>query len=208
MKKSTPDSLSLISQKCETVFIIDNDKLEELKDQLPHSNVSERVIAHIIKIIVENTSCPNLIYLDSTDFTGERQTSDSTASGLGDIKSSTNLQELMKKSKSRARTLGIDHKSLNTAPIVTQDRKLSCEYVSNVENIPERITTEDYQINFEGKAEQVSSRKIVVTLMIKRASPWTISRCLKEIELFDLEPYSRPESRLALDFGLYQLENF
>ena len=54
MKQSTPDSLSLISQKCETVFIIDNDKLEELKDQLPHSNVSERVIAHIIKIIVEN----------------------------------------------------------------------------------------------------------------------------------------------------------
>jgi len=206
MKKSTPDSLSLICQKCETVFIIDNDKLEELKNQLPYPNVSERVIAHIIKIIMENTSCPNLIFLDSTDFTGEIQISDPTAPGLGEIKSSTNLQELIQKAKSPI--LGISYKSLNTVPIVTQDRKLSSEYVNNVKNVTERITTEDYQINFVGKAEQVSSRKIVVTLMIMKAPPRTISRCLKEIELFDLEPYSRSESRLALDFGLYQLENF
>lgn len=199
-KKSTLDSLRLICQKCETVFIIDSDKLEEVKDQLPHPNVSERVIAHIIKIIVENISSPNLIHCDSADFIGEIQLSDSTSSRLGES-ARTNLRELMWEAKNP--TSGFDSKRVKTVSFPTQNSKLFTPAY-----LTERITTEDYQITFRENTEQISNRKIVATLMMMRVAPLTTSRWLKEVQLFDLEPYSKSESRLALDLDLYQLEDF
>jgi len=65
------NALTEMRRQCDTVVVIDNNKLMQLVPQLPINEafrVADQVLANMIKGIVETVSAPSLINLDFADF--------------------------------------------------------------------------------------------------------------------------------------------
>jgi cell division protein FtsZ len=65
------NALTEMRRQCDTVVVIDNNKLMQLVPQLPINEafrVADQVLANMIKGIVETISAPSLINLDFADF--------------------------------------------------------------------------------------------------------------------------------------------
>lgn len=216
-REQAPQILAKLRQDCEMVVVIDNDEITELTPQIPREearDISSHALASVLTYLVEAISTPSLINPDFQSFKTIVENGGLAVMSIGESDSSDRLEEAVHKAL----------KGLNNHPLmeidcaraqgalvhVTGGSGLTVEEVRHAGKIVQGLMQEKSPVVWGARVRpELEGRIRVILVMTGLATP-VIKGNLSSLtpELFNLEPYSKPERKLPIDLELYQLENF
>jgi cell division protein FtsZ len=212
--KNATHALTELRRECDTVVIIDNNKLMQLVPQMPINEafkVADQVLANMIKGIVETISTPSLINLDFADFKTIVKQGGIAVVGIGESDAPNRAEEAVKKAL-RSPLLDIDYAGATGALIhVTGDNQMTIEEANRVGEIVTEMMHNDALVIWGARVNPQNSGKLRVTLVMTGVNSPNLLSGFGTIapQLYNLEPFTNePEKRLNIDLNLYQLENF
>jgi cell division protein FtsZ len=200
-------------RQCDTVVVIDNNKLMQLVPQLPINEafrVADQVLANMIKGIVETISAPSLINLDFADFKTIVRRGGVAIVGVGESDAPNRAEEAVRNAL-RSPLLNVDYAGATGALIhVTGDNQMTIEEANRVGEIVTEMMDNDALVIWGARVNPEQDGKLKVTLVMTGInSPHVLSGFgAIALQLFNLEPFAGPEKPLDLKLNLYQMENF
>jgi cell division protein FtsZ len=206
-------ALSEMRRRCDTVVVIDNNKLMQLVPQLPIGEafrVADQVLANMIKGIVETISTPSLINLDFADFKTIVSRGGVAVVGVGESDAPNRAEEAVRNAL-RTPLLDVDYAGATGALVhVTGDSQMTIEEANRVGEIVTEMMDCSALVIWGARVNPQQNGKLRVTLVMTGVNSPHILSGFGTIapQLFNLEPYAEPEKPLNLDIGLYQMENF
>jgi len=207
-------ALTELRRECDTVVVIDNNKLMQLVPQMPINEafkVADQVLANMIKGIVETISAPSLINLDFADFKTIVKRGGIAVVGIGESDAPNRAEEAVRKAL-RSPLLDIDYAGATGALIhVTGDKQMTIEEANRVGEIVTEMMHNDALVIWGARVNPECNGALKVTLVMTGVnSPYLLSGFgTIAPQLYNLEPYTNgPDKQLNIDLNLYQLENF
>jgi len=206
-------ALTEMRRQCDTVVVIDNNKLMQLVPQLPINEafrVADQVLANMIKGIVETVSAPSLINLDFADFRTIVRRGGVAVVGVGESDAPNRAEEAVKNAL-RSPLLDVDYIGATGALIhVSGDNQMTIEEANRVGEIITEMMDDDSLVIWGARVNPELDGMLKVTLVMTGVkSPHLLSGFgTIAPQLFNLEPYAEPEKPLDVDLNLYQMENF
>jgi cell division protein FtsZ len=206
-------ALTEMRRECDTVVVIDNNKLMALVPQLPINEafrVADQVLANMIKGIVETISAPSLINLDFADFKTIVKRGDVAVVGVGESDAPNRAEEAVKNAL-RNPLLDVDYAGATGALIhVCGDNQMTIEEANRVGEIVTELMDPNALVIWGARVNPDLSGMLRVTLVMTGVrSPYLLSRFVNIApQLYDMEPYAEPEKPLSVNLNLYQMENF
>ncbi|HVP16490.1 MAG TPA: hypothetical protein VMT42_03905, partial [candidate division Zixibacteria bacterium] len=198
-------------RRCDTVVVIDNNKLMQLVPQLPISEafrVADQVLANMIKGIVETISTPSLINLDFADFKTIVSRGGVAVVGVGESDAPNRAEEAVRNAL-RTPLLDVDYAGATGALVhVTGDNQMTIEEANRVGEIVTEMMDRSAMVIWGARVNPKQNGKLKVTLVMTGVNSPHILSGFGTIapQLFNLEPYAEPEKPSNLDLGLYQME--
>lgn len=211
--KYAATALTEMRRECDTVVVIDNNKLMQLVPQLPLSEafrIADQVLAKMIKGIVETISAPSLINLDFADFKTIVKRGGMAIVGVGESDAPNRAEEAVRNAL-RSPLLDVDYAGATGALIhVTGDNQMTIEEANRVGEIVTEMMDSDALVIWGARVNPEQEGKLKVTLVMTGVDSPQIPGGFATIapHLFNIEPRSGPEKQLGLELKLYQLENF
>ena len=211
--KYAASALTEMRRQCDTVVVIDNNKLMQLVPQLPLGEafrVADQVLARMIKGIIETISAPSLINLDFADFKTIVKRGGMAIVGVGESDAPNRAEEAVRNAL-RSPLLDVDYAGATGALIhVTGDSQMTIEEANRVGEIVTEMMDNDALVIWGARVNPEQNGKLKVTLVMTGVESPQIPGSFETIapQLFNIEPRSGPEKQLGLDLKLYQLENF
>jgi cell division protein FtsZ len=205
-------ALSEMRRKCDTVVVIDNNKLMHTVPQLPISEafrMADQVLANMIKGIVETISTPSLINLDFADFKTIVGRGGVAVVGVGESDAPNRAEEAVRNAL-RTPLLDVDYAGATGALVhVTGDSQMTIEEANRVGEIVTEMMDCNALVIWGARVNPQQSGKIKVTLVMTGVNSPHLLSGIGTIapQLFNLEPYAEPEKPLNLDIDLYQMES-
>jgi cell division protein FtsZ len=205
-------ALSEMRRRCDTVVVIDNNKLMHLVPQLPISEafrVADQVLANMIKGIVETISTPSLINLDFADFKTIVSRGGVAVVGVGESDAPNRAEEAVRNAL-RTPLLDVDYAGATGALVhVTGDNQMTIEEANRVGEIVTEMMDCNAMVIWGARVNPQQNGKLKVTLVMTGINSPHILSGFGTIapQLFNMEPYAEPEKPLNVDIGLYQMEN-
>jgi len=207
--------LTEMRRECDTVIVIDNNKLMWLVPQLPINEafrVGDQVLANMIKGITEVISMPSLINLDFADFRTIMKRGGVAIAGIGESNAPNRAEDAVQKAL-RMPLLDIDYSGANGALIhVSGDESLTIEEANMVGEIITQMMSEDALVIWGARIDPNLKGTLRVTLVMTGVkSPYLLSGYgSKAVELYDLEPQAqeikKPEKlNLSAELGLQKI---
>ena len=209
----TAQALTEMRRQCDTVVVIDNNKLMQLVPQLPINEafrVADQVLANMIRGIVETISTPSLINLDFADFKSIVKRGGVAVVGVGESDAPNRAEEAVRNAL-RNPLLDVDYAGATGALIhVSGDSQMTIEEANRVGEIVTEMMDEDALVIWGARVNPDLAGTLRVTLVMTGVnSPHLLSGFgVIAPQLYNLEPYAEPEKPLEIELGLYQLENF
>jgi len=206
-------ALGEMRRHCDTVVVIDNNKLMHLVPQLPINEafrVADQVLANMIKGIIETISAPSLINLDFADFKTIVKRGGVAVVGVGESDAPNRAEEAVRNAL-RSPLLDVDYAGATGALIhVTGDRQMTIEEANRVGEIVTEMMDNNALVIWGARINPEQSGKIKVTLVMTGVNSPHILGGFKEIapHLYNLEPQTGPEKPLDIALNLYQMEDF
>jgi cell division protein FtsZ len=206
-------ALSDMRRKCDTVVVIDDNKLKQLVPQLPISEafrVADQVLANMIKGIVETISLPSLINLDFADFKTIVSHGGVAVVGVGESDAPNRAEEAVRNAL-RTPLLDVDYAGATGALVdVTGDNQMTIEEANRVGEIVTEMMDCNAMVIWGARVNPKQNGKLKVTLVMTGVnSPHKLSSLGTIVpQLFNLEPYAEPEKPSNLNLGLYQMERY
>ena len=204
-------ALTELRRKCDTVVVIDNDKLMQLVPQLPIGEafrVADQVLANMIKGIAETISTPSLINLDFADFKTIVSRGGMAVVGVGESDAPNRAEEAVRNAL-RTPLLDVDYAGATGALVhVTGDNQMTLEEANRVGEIVTEMMDCSALVIWGARVNPQQSGKLKVTLVMTGLNSPHLPSAFGTIapHLFNLEPYAEPEKALDLDLLLYQME--
>ncbi len=203
--------LNEMRRSAHTTVIIDNNKLMEVVPELPLDSafaVADRILANMVKGIVETIAVPSLINLDFADFKTIMSRGDVAIVGVGQGEGERRAEEAAQNALNHV-LLDVDYKGASGALIHISggtDMSLS-EAVRAAEYVTE-LMDEGAMVIWGARVNPALNNLLRVTLILTGVkSPQILAGYLfLEPNLYNLEPYAGPEKPLGLDLNLYQME--
>ncbi len=206
-------ALTEMRRQCDTVVVIDNNKLMQLVPQLPINEafrVADQVLANMIKGIVETVSAPSLINLDFADFRTIIRQSGVAVVGVGESDAPNRAEEAVKNAL-KSPLLDVDYMGATGALIhVSGDNQMTIEEANRVGEIITEMMDDNALVIWGARVNPELNGMLKVTLMMTGVNSPHLLSGFGTIapQLFNLEPYAEPEKPLDVDLNLYQMENF
>jgi cell division protein FtsZ len=206
-------ALTEMRRQCDTVVVIDNNKLMQLVPQLPINEafrVADQVLANMIKGIVETISSPSLINLDFADFKTIVRRGGVAVVGVGESDAPNRAEEAVRNAL-RSPLLNVDYAGATGALIhVTGDTHMTIEEANRVGEIVTEMMDGNALVIWGARVNPEQNGKLKVTLVMTGVNSPHILSGFGTIapQLYNLEPYAEPEKPLNIKLNLYQLENF
>ena len=206
-------ALNEMRRQCDTVVVIDNNKLMQLVPQLPIGEafrVADQVLANMIKGIVETISTPSLINLDFADFKTIVSRGGVAVVGVGESDAPNRAEEAVRNAL-RTPLLDVDYAGATGALIhVTGDNQMTIEEANRVGEIVTEMMDCNALVIWGARVNPQQNGKLKVTLVMTGVNSPHILSGFGTIapQLFNLEPHAGPEKQLDLKLDLYQMENF
>jgi len=206
-------ALTEMRRQCDTVVVIDNNKLMQLVPQLPINEafrVADQVLANMIKGIVETISAPSLINLDFADFRTIVRRGGVAVVGVGESDAPNRAEEAVRNAL-RSPLLNVDYAGATGALIhVTGDNQMTIEEANRVGEIVTEMMDDNALVIWGARVNPEQDGKLKVTLVMTGVNSPHILSGFGTIapQLFNLEPYAEPEKPLDMKLNLYQLEHF
>jgi cell division protein FtsZ len=207
------NALNEMRRHCDTVVVIDNNKLMQLVPQLPINEafrVADQVLANMIKGIVETISAPSLINLDFADFKTIVTRGGVAVVGVGESDAPNRAEEAVKNAL-RSPLLDVDYMGATGALIhVIGDNQMTMEEANRAGEIITEMMDDDALVIWGARVNPELNGILKVTLVMTGVkSPHLLSGFgTIAPQLFNLEPYAEPEKPLDMKLNLYQMENF
>jgi cell division protein FtsZ len=206
-------ALTEMRRQCDTVVVIDNNKLMQLVPQLPISEafrVADQVLANMIKGIVETISAPSLINLDFADFRTIVKKGGIAVVGVGESDAPNRAEEAVRNALTSP-LLDVDYVGATGALIhVTGDNQMTIEEANRVGEIVTEMMDSNALVIWGARVNPEQAGKLKVTLVMTGVNSPHILSGFGAIapQLFNMEPHAEPEKQLNLKLDLYQLESF
>lgn len=206
-------ALTEMRRQCDTVVVIDNNKLMQLVPQLPINEafrVADQILANMIKGIAETISSPSLINLDFADFKTIVRRGGVAVIGVGESDAPNRAEEAVRNAL-RSPLLDVDYAGATGALIhVSGDSHMTIEEANRVGEIVTEMMNDDALVIWGARVNPELGGKLKVTLVMTGVnSPYLLSGFgTIAPQLFNIEPYAEPEKPLDIKLNLYQLENF
>lgn len=200
-------------RQCDTLVIIDNNKLMQLVPQLPINDafrIADQVLANMIKGIVETISAPSLINLDLADFKTIVKRGGVAIVGVGESDAPNRAEEAVRNAL-RSPLISVDYAGATGALIhVTGDNQMTIQEANRVGEIVTEMMDDHALVIWGARVNPEQDGKLKVTLVMTGVNSPQIVTGLGMIapQLFNLEPYAEPERPLDVKLNLYQMENF
>lgn len=205
-------ALAEMRRHCDTVVVIDNNKLMQLVPQFPINEAfrtADQVLANMIRGIVETISFPSLINLDFADFRTIVKRGGMAIVGVGESDAPNRAEEAVRNAL-RSPLLNVDYAGATGALIhVTGDNHMTIEEANRVGEIVTEMMDNDALVIWGARVNPEQNGKLKVTLVMTGVNSPQMLSGLGTIapQLFNLEPYAGPERRIGVELDLYQLEN-
>lgn len=205
------NALTEMRRQCDTVVVIDNNKLMQLVPQLPINEafrVADQVLANMIKGIVETISAPSLINLDFADFRTIVKRGGVAVVGVGESDAPNRAEEAVRNAL-RSPLLNVDYAGATGALIhVTGDNQMTIEEANRVGEIVTEMMDDNALVIWGARVNPEQDGKLKVTLVMTGVNSPHILSGFGTIapQLFNLETYAEPEKPLDIKLDLYQLE--
>jgi cell division protein FtsZ len=206
-------ALTEMRRQCDTVVVIDNNKLMQLVPQLPINEafrVADQVLANMIKGIVETISAPSLINLDFADFKTIVKRGGVAVVGVGESDAPNRAEEAVRNAL-RSPLLNVDYAGATGALIhVTGDNQMTIEEANRVGEIVTEMMDDHALVIWGARVNPEQNGKLKVTLVMTGVNSPHILSGFGTIapQLFNIEPYAEPEKQLDIKLNLYQMEHF
>lgn len=206
-------ALTEMRRHCDTVVVIDNNKLMQLVPQLPVNEafrVADQVLANMIKGIVETVSAPSLINLDFADFKTIVRRSGVAVVGVGESDAPNRAEEAVKNAL-RTPLLDVDYMGATGALIhVSGGNQMSIEEANRVGEIITEMMDDDALVIWGARVNPKLDAMLKVTLVMTGVKSQHLLSGFGTIapQLFNLEPSAEPEKPLHIKLNLHQMENF
>jgi len=204
-------ALTEMRRQCDTVVVIDNNKLMQFMPQLPINEafrVADQVLANMIKGITETISAPSLINLDFSDFKTIVKRGGVAVVGVGESDAPNRAEEAVRNAL-RSPLLDVDYMGATGALIhVTGDSQMTIEEANRVGEIVTEMMDDNALVIWGARVNPEQNGKLKVTLVMTGVnSPHVLSEFgTIAPQLFNLEPYAEPEKPLNIELNLYQME--
>ena len=204
-------ALTELRRHCDTVVVIDNNKLMQLAPHLPINEafkLADQVLANMIKGIVETISAPSLINLDFADLKTIVKRGGTAVIGVGESDAPNRAEEAVRNAL-RTPLLDVDYAGAKGALIhVSGDPHMTIEEANRVGEIVTEMMDDDALVIWGARVNPESDGKLKVTLLMTGVNPPYVPSSFESIapQLFNMESYAEPEKPLNIELGLYQME--
>jgi len=168
--------LSQLREACDTVIVIDNNRLVSLAGNLPVQQafaVANELIATMIRGIVETISVPSLVNLDFADVKAIMKGGGVAAIGVG-VSDTTNKAEEAVRGALSNPLLDIDYKGAEGALIhIEGGPDMTLDEVAKIGELVTREMDSDANVIWGARVNESMKNKIcVMTIMTGVSSPW------------------------------------
>ena len=210
-KKCAAVALGEMRKKCDTVVVIDDNKLMQIVPLLPIGEafrVADQVLANMIEGIVETISTPSLINLDFVDFKTIVSHGGVAVVGVGESDAPNRAEEAVRNAL-RTPLLDVDYAGATGALVhVAGDNQMTIEEANRVGEIVTEMMDCNAIVIWGARVNPQQNGKLKVTLVMTGVNSPHTPRGFGAIapQLFNLEPYAEPEKTSNLNLGLYQME--
>ncbi len=172
--------LQQLRQVCDTVIVIDNNRLVNIAGNLPIQQafaVANELISTMIKGIVETIAVPSLVNLDYADVKAIMTNGGVAAIGVGASDTTNKVEEAVKGALSNP-LLDIDYKGATGALIhVHGGTDMTLDEVSKVgEMVTETLDEEANVIWGARVSEDMKGKLTVMTIITGVKSPWILGK--------------------------------
>ncbi|MEM2092940.1 MAG: cell division protein FtsZ [Candidatus Bathyarchaeia archaeon] len=204
-------ALTELRRFCDTVVIIDNNRLMQFAPNLPIADafrIADRVLADMIKGIVETISAPSLINLDLADFRTIVKRGGVAVIGVGESDAPNRAEEAVHNAL-RTPLLDVDYTGARGALIhVSGDAQMTLEEANRVGEIVTEMMDNDTPVIWGARINPELNGKMKVTLVVTGVNSTSIPSGFDYIapKLFNLESLSEPEKPLDIKLNIYQME--
>ncbi|MCK4424719.1 cell division protein FtsZ [Candidatus Bathyarchaeota archaeon] len=205
------NALTKMRRQCDTVVVIDNNKLMQLVPQLPINEafmVADQVLANMIKGVAETVSAPSLINLDLADFKTIVKRGGVAVVGVGESDAPDRAEEAVRNAL-RTPLLNVDYAGATGALIhVSGDGQMTIEEANRVGEIVTEMMDDDALVIWGARVNPDLAGTLKVTLVMTGVNSPHLLSGFGTIapQLFNLEPYAEPEKPLNVKLNLYQME--
>jgi len=212
-KEHADAALKEMRKRCDTVVVIDNNRLMQLVPQLPLGEafrVADQVLANMIKGIVETISTPSLINLDFADFKTIVRRGGVAVVGVGESDAPNRAEEAVRNAL-RTPLLDVDYAGATGALVhVTGDDQMTIEEANRVGEIVTEMMDCSALVIWGARINPLQNGKLKVTLVMTGIDSLHTTGCFEKIapQLFNLDPCAESEKPLNLDVPLYQMEGY
>ena len=206
-------ALDKLRRNCDTLIVIDNNKLMEITPPLPMAEalgIADKAVADVIEGIVDTISTSNLVTPNPDDFKTVLRRGGVALVGVGESDAPNRAEEAVRNALSSP-LLNTHYAEATGALVhVTGDVKMTAEEASRVSEVVTEMMRNDAQVIWGAQVDPRLKGKLRVTLLITGATPPQTLRRRRGIapQLFNLERGVAPEKELPVDLGLYQMEGF
>lgn len=207
------EGLREMQRKCDTVVIIDNDKLMGLAPHLPLNEafkIADQVLANMIKGIIETISEPSLINLDFADFKTVVKKGGVAIVGMGESDAPNRAEEAVRNAL-RSPLFNVDYEGATGALIhVSGDEEMTIEEANRVGEIVTEMMSKNATVAWGARVNPNLAGALKVTLLMTGVRSPLQPRGLGIVvsEIYDMDPYPELEEPLEIDLGLDQIEDF
>jgi cell division protein FtsZ len=172
--------LQQLRQVCDTVIVIDNNRLVQIAGNLPIQQafaVANELIATMIKGIVETIAVPSLVNLDYADVRAIMTNGGVAAIGVGSSDTNNRVDEAVKGALANP-LLDISYEGATGALIhVTGGPDLTLEEISRIGEMITESLDEDANVIWGARvAESMKGKVTVMTIITGVNSPWILGK--------------------------------
>ncbi|MDH5532561.1 MAG: cell division protein FtsZ [Candidatus Bathyarchaeota archaeon] len=205
--------LNEMRRRCDTVVVVDNNKLTELVLQQPLNEAFEaadQVLANMIKGVVETISDPSLINLNFADFKTVVRKGGVAVVGIGESDAPNRAEEAVQNAL-RSPLLDVDYARATGALIhVCGGNQMTIEEANRVGEVVTEMMDDNASVIWGARVNPSLDGVLRVTLVMTGVSSPNILSGFGTMapQLFDIDPCAEPEEPLPIDLGLDQIEDF
>ncbi|MFH1400575.1 MAG: cell division protein FtsZ [Nanoarchaeota archaeon] len=172
--------LQALRQWCDTVIVIDNNRLVQIAGNLPVQQafaVANELISTMIKGIIETIALPSLVNLDFADVKAVMTNGGVASIGVGSSDTQYRVQEAVAGALSNP-LLDIDHKGADGALIhIEGGPDLTLDEISEIGELVTKEMDDDATVIWGARVSpEMSGRITVMTIMTGVKSPWLLGR--------------------------------
>ena len=172
--------LQELRQVCDTVIVIDNNRLVQIAGQLPINQafaVANDLISTMIKGVVETITIPSLVNLDYADVSAIMRNGDVAVIGIGESDTANRVEEAVRQALTHP-LLDVDYDGATGALIhVTGGNDLKLEELNRIGELITEHLSPEAQVIWGARIDEAFKGKVqVITIITGVKSPYVLGR--------------------------------